>query len=130
MWNLPPIRIIRFLFSKPLNHLKQFLVQRNGRIKNNKWIPTVRQYHHMGWVYGNKMNHDINRVGVIWWCYRTFQYYLHLRLNRMLLMDNLKVRDTQWTNKKTVFYDASCRRLYESINTFIDHGIWLHCVML
>lgn len=84
----------------------------------------------MGWVYGNKMNHDINRVGVIWWCYRTFHYYLHLRLNRMLLMDNLEIRDivNQERKKQQIFfYGSSCSCLSRSINTTTVFDFIMSC---
>lgn len=91
------------IFKNKTKTWNEILIRRNGKIKNNKWVPKVRQ-DHMGWVYGNKMNHDINRVGVIWWCYRTFHYYLHLRLNRVLLMDILKIRDMINQKKKSFLW--------------------------
>lgn len=83
--------------------LKPFLTKSkemsNGEIMAwNRWMATRWE------------DRSINRVGVIL-CYRTFQYYLNLRLSVIFLMDILAIGNKTHTQKRTtcVFYDASFR---------------------
>lgn len=72
-----------------------------------------------GWKQDEKT--DIHRVGVIWWCYRTFQYYLNLRFSVIFLMDTRAIRNKRHihntTHERT---KKTCVFLWRIFSVFVE----------
>lgn len=102
--------------------LKPFLTKSkemsNGEIMAwNRWMATRWE------------DRSVNRVGVIL-CYRTFQYYLNLRLSVIFLMDILAIGNKTHTHRKEqrVYFMTHLFDFVEELQ--YDHVIWFHYAVL